>query len=85
MKRLKTTQKVATASTNIDQIKSNNPPRQNFKKWKLRLCNGLRPAGKHRLTLSNKLRRRHHEIVIQLRKTTENTTGLQSDPARHVN
>ena len=35
-----------------------------------------RPARKHRLTQSNKLRGRNHENFIQLRRTIEDTIGL---------
>ena len=50
----------------------------------MRPHNEQRLARKHLLIQSNKLRGRNHENFIQLRRTIEDTIGLQFDPAGNI-
>ena len=69
----------------IYQTKIDNPPQKNSKSGNAASI-GLeqRLARKHLLIQSNKLRGRNHENFIQLRRTIEDTIGLQFDPAGNI-
>ena len=53
----------------------------NSKKRKHGLCDKQRPVRKHRRNYSNQLHRKNYDSIIKIRRTIENSTGLQSDPS----
>ena len=63
---------------------NHNPITSNSKKRKHGLCDKQRPARKHRLNHSHQLRRTNYGNIIIIRRTTENSTALQADPAGNV-
>ena len=57
---------------------------QQSQKRNVGLYDKQRPARKHQTNYSNQLHRTNYDNVIKIRRTIENSTGLQSDPAGNI-
>ena len=69
---------------NLNCIANRKSTTSNFEDCKHGLCDKQRPAKKLWLNYSNQLGRAIYDNITKIRRTIENLTGLQSNPAGNV-